>query len=143
MPGQQADIEEILSRRHDNGADYWATTDGRIYVGNPFSTIGSLNLLHELKLPRDHEAVRGGLDLILDACREDGRIRVAPRSPMYPCYTAEAARVLCRYGLTDDPAVQRSVTYLLQATHDSGGWRCSFTKFGRGRDITRSCGSAV
>ena len=41
MPGQQADIEEILSRRHDNGADYWATPDGRIYVGNPFSTIGS------------------------------------------------------------------------------------------------------
>ena len=29
MPGLQADIEEILSRRHDNGADYWATPDGR------------------------------------------------------------------------------------------------------------------
>ena len=55
MSGQQSDIEEILSRRDDNGADYWATPDGRIYVGNPFSTIGSLGLLHELGLKSDHE----------------------------------------------------------------------------------------
>ncbi len=87
MSERQTDIEEVLNRRHDNGADYWATSDGRIYVGNPFSTIGALNLLHELKLTSDHESVRGGLDLIVDACREDGRIRVAPRSPMYPCLT--------------------------------------------------------
>ena len=107
MSGQQSDIEEILSRRRDNGADYWATPDGRIYVGNPFSTIGCLSLLHELGLTSDHEAVCGGLDLILDVCREDGRIRVAPQSPMYPCYTAEAARVLCRYGLTNHAAVRR------------------------------------
>ena len=132
MSEQQVDIEEILNSRHDNGADYWATPDGRIYVGNPFSTIGALNLLHELELTNEHEAVRGGLDQILAACREDGRIRVGPKSPMYPCYTAEAARVLCRYGLNDHSAVRRTVTYLLESTPDSGGWRCSFTKFGRG-----------
>lgn len=75
---------------------------------------------------------RGGLDLILDAWRDDGRIRVGPRSQMYPCYTAEAARVLCRHGLAGDERVRATFDYFLDAAHDGGGWRCSFTKFGKG-----------
>lgn len=128
----KSDIDAILARRHDNGADYWGTPDGRIYVGNPFSTISSLGMLYELGVPKSHEAVQGGLDLILNACREDGRIRVAPKAPMYPCYTAEAARMLCRFGLNRNVAVGRTVSYLLENTHETGGWRCSFTRFGRG-----------
>ncbi|RMH12197.1 MAG: hypothetical protein D6701_13835, partial [Gemmatimonadetes bacterium] len=103
-----------------------------IYVGNPFSTIGALGMLHELGVDADHEAVRGGIDLILSACRDDGRIRVAPKSPMYPCYTAEAARVLCRFGLTDHPAVRRVVERFFEDVHATGGWRCSFSRFGKG-----------
>lgn len=127
-----SDVHTVLSHRHDNGADFWATPDGRIYVGNPFSTISSLGILHELGVDSDHEAVQGGLDLILDACRDDGRIRLAPKAPLYPCYTAEAARMLCRFGLTEHEALQRTVTYLIENVHESGGWRCNFTKFGRG-----------
>ncbi len=129
---RQADIQAILSRRHNNGADFWATADGRIYVGNPYSTIACLGMLHELGVDEDHEAVQGGLKLILDAVRDDGRIRVAPKTPMYPCYTAEAARMLCRFGLADNALVQSVVTYLTDSVHESGGWRCSFSRFGRG-----------
>lgn len=133
MPSaRETDIEAILARRHDNGADYWATLDGRIYVGNPFSTIASLGMLHELGVPESHEAVRGGLALIVDVCREDGRIRVAPRAPLYPCYTAEAARVMCRFGMSGHEAVGRSLAYLVDNTHETGGWRCNFTRFGKG-----------
>ncbi len=128
----QPDIDAILARRHDNGADFWATTDGRIYVGNPFSTISSLVMLYELGVAKTHEAVKGGLNLILDAARDDGRIQVAPKAPMYPCYTAEAARVLCRFGMKANAAVKRTVSYFLENAHDSGGWRCNFTKLGRG-----------
>jgi hypothetical protein len=127
-----SDIETILARRHDNGADYWGTDDGRIYVGNPFSTISSLGMLYELGVGKTHEAVQGGLRLILNAARDDGRIRVAPKAPMYPCYTAEAARMLCRFGLKANPVVKRTVSYLLENAHESGGWRCNFTGFGRG-----------
>lgn len=132
MSVYESDVETILSHRHDNGADFWATPDGRIYVGNPFSTISSLNMLHELGAGPDHEAVKGGLDLILKACREDGRIRLAPKAPLYPCYTAEAARVLCRFGLTEHEALRRTVSCLIDNTHETGGWRCNFTRFGRG-----------
>ena len=126
------DVEAILAHRRDKGADHWATPDGRIYVGNPFSTISSLGMLHELGVGADHEAVDGALHLILAACRDDGRIRVAPKAPLYPCYTAEAARMLCRFGLHEHEAVQRTVAHLVAGAHETGGWRCSFTRFGRG-----------
>ncbi|MGB0513464.1 MAG: hypothetical protein ACPGJE_01335 [Wenzhouxiangellaceae bacterium] len=128
----KSDLEIILARRHDSGADFWATPDGRIYVGNPFSTISSLGMLHELGVDKSHEAVRGSLRLIVDAVRSDGRVRLAPKAPMYPCYTAEAVRMLCRFGLVSDSAVQRTVSYLLENTHETGGWRCNFSRFGRG-----------
>jgi hypothetical protein len=126
------DIEAILARRHHNGGDFWATPDGRLYVGSPFSTLASLLMLHELGLDASHEAVRGGLDLVLGAWRDDGRIRLAPRAPLYPCYTAEAARVLCRFGYAGDERVLRTVERFLDTSHDGGGWRCNFTRFGKG-----------
>ena len=128
----QGDIDAILAARHRNAGDCWATPDGRIYVGSPFSTLSSLGMLHELGVTRSHEAVRGGLDLILQAWRDDGRIRVASTAPLYPCYTAEAARVLCRYGYADDLRLQLTAAYFLEDAHDQGGWRCNFTRFGRG-----------
>ena len=128
----ESDVRAVLARRHDNGADYWATKDGRIYVGNPFSTIASLGMLYELGVGATHEAVKGALRVVLDACRDDGHIRVAPSAPLYPCYTAEALRMLCRFGLTRNAAVERTVATLLGASHDSGGWRCNFTRFGKG-----------
>lgn len=72
------DVEAILARRYDNGGDYWASADGRLGVGDPFSTITSLLVLHELKVARTHEAVQGALRLILGAWRDDGRYRLAP-----------------------------------------------------------------
>lgn len=79
------DIDAILAKRHDNGGDFWATPDRRIYVGSPFSTLSSLVMLHELGVKPSHEAVRGGLDLVWNAWRDDGRIRLAPKAPLYPC----------------------------------------------------------
>lgn len=126
-----SDLNALLARRHDNGGDFWASEDGRVYVGNPFSTIGCLVMLSELGVAADHEAVAGALDLVADAIRPDGRIRVAPKAPMYPCYTAEAARALARFR-PEHPDLDRVVGYFLDDHHESGGWRCSFTRFGKG-----------
>jgi len=82
----ESDIDTILAHRYDNGGDFWATPDGRIYVGSPFSTLTSMGMLYELGVGSDHEAVQGGLALILDACRADGRIRLAPRAPQSGSY---------------------------------------------------------
>ncbi len=132
LVADQSDVDAILARRYDNGGDYWGTADGRIYVGNPFSTISSLGMLYELGVGKTHEGIQGGMNLILNAWREDGRIRIAPGAPMYPCYTAESARTLCRFGMKANVVVKRTVSYLLENAHELGGWRCNFTKFGRG-----------
>ena len=143
MESSHSDVLLVLSHRHDNGADFWATPDDRIYVGNPFSTISSLGILHELGVGQGHEAVEGGLGLILACCRADGRIQVAPKARLYPCYTAEAARTLCRFGLSDHESVRRTVSYLLDNAYETGGWRCSFTRFGRGPETECSSPGAT
>ena len=127
-----ADVEAVLARRRDNGGDYWASADGRLAVGAPFSTLTSLLILHELRVARTHEAVHGALQLILQAWREDGRFRLAPGGALYPCGTADAARVLGRFGYAREPRLQRTFVHLLETQHHDGGWRCNKLVFGRG-----------
>ncbi len=131
------DVDAILARRHDGGADYWATPDGRLLVGSPFTTLESLLLLHELKVPRSHEAVRGALAQIWQTWREDGRFRVAPGA-VYPCHTANAARILCRFGYARDRRMKRTIEHLLETAHDDGGWRCLKFSYGRGPETAFS-----
>jgi hypothetical protein len=126
------DIEAVLARRHDNGGDYWASSDGRLSVGDPFSTLSSLLILHELGLKHTHEAVRGALQLILERWRDDGRYRLSPSGTLYPCDTAGTARVLCRFGYAADHRLQGTFAHLLETQHGDGGWRCKKFPFGRG-----------
>lgn len=127
-----ADIEAILSKRTANGGDFWASADGRLAVGDPFSTLTSLLILHELGVPRTHEGVRGALDLCLASWRDDGRYQVAPSGAIYPCHTAMAARTLCRFGYARDERLQQTFAHLLEIQYADGGWRCNKFPFGRG-----------
>ncbi len=122
----------MLARRRDNGGEFWASADGRLAVGGPFSTLAALLILHELRVPRTHEAVQGGLRRVFQAWREDGRFRLAPGGGLYPCGTADAARVLCRFGYARDDRLQRTFAHLLETQHQDGGWRCNKFPFGRG-----------
>ncbi len=128
----QVDIDAVLEMRHANGGDFWASEDGRLAVGSPFSTLESLLTLHELGVGAEHEAVAGALDLILATRRRDGRYKLAPSGTLYPCYTSNTARILCRYGLVGDERVQGTLAYLLETPHEDGGWRCNKFAFGRG-----------
>lgn len=127
----EIDIQEVLSKRYDNGGDYWATEDGRLAVGSPFSTLESLQVLHELGVGKNHEAVQGAINLILGSWREDGRYRIAPRGTHYPCFTANAARILCRFGYVNDDRVQQSLSHLLENQNQDHGWRCNKVAMGR------------
>lgn len=128
----EPDVEAVLARRHDNGGDFWATPDGRLGVGEPFSTVTALLLLYELKVPRTHETVCGALELLLRAWRPDGRFRLAPSGALYPCATAAAARVLCRFGYATDPRLRKTFAHLLETQYEDGGWRCNKFPYGRG-----------
>lgn len=131
IPKQYAqDVRAIGARRHDNGADFWATPDGRWGKGSPFSTFDCVLLLTELGVKRTDPVLEGAAEQILAAWRDDGRFRSAPKGAIYPCHTANAARALCRLGRARDRRLKRTFEHLFEVQHDDGGWRCSKARMG-------------
>lgn len=126
----ESDVQAILARRHDNDADFWATPDGRWGKGSPFSTFDCAIMLSELGMKRSDPVMKGMAEVLLEAWREDGRIRSAPKSTMYPCHTANAARALCRLGYARDRRLKRTFEHLFEVQHSDGGWRCNTVKLG-------------
>jgi len=128
----QSDIEAILARRFDNGADHWTTPDKRLSKGSPFTTLDSINMLIELGMDPSEPILQETADLILSAWREDGRFKLSPQGAIYPCHTINAARALCYLGFTSDPRLQKTFDHLLNIQHTDGGWRCNKFSYGRG-----------
>lgn len=127
-----SDVKAILARRYDNGGDYWATSDGRVGVGSPFSTLQCMLMLSDLGMDTLDPILKETSKLILSCWREDGRFHLAPKGAIYPCHTAAAIRVLCRVGYAEDRRLQLTFTHLLNTAHTDGGWRCNAFKYGRG-----------
>lgn len=133
-----ADVDAILATRHDNGADHWATPDGGLTKGGPFSTLEAPLLLLELGVDPGHEALRGAADAVWRAWREDGRFRTSPSGAIYPCHTINAARTLAALGHGDDERLARTFDHLLASLHTDGAWRCRKFSYGRGPETEAS-----
>lgn len=134
----RTDVEAILSHRHDNGADYWATPDRRLIKGAPFSTLECMSYLLELGMEADDPVLQGALELLFSTWQADGRFRLYPKSTPLPCQIAPAARVLCQAGYASDPRIEKTLEHLLQTRYTDGGWRCNKFFFGRGPETEHS-----
>ena len=128
----ESDINEILSHRHDNGADLWTTPDKRLIKGSPFSTLESVMYLLELGVEPKEPLMNEVAELILGTWQNDGRFKVYPDGGIYPCQTIQAANTLCHMGLASDARLQTTFQYLLDSQYLDGGWRCKKFSFGRG-----------
>lgn len=137
-PLYQQDIETILAHRHDNGGDYWATPDGRIMKGSPFTTLYSSQMLLDLGLPASSPVLQGAASLIFAAQQQDGRFKIAPSGGIYPCHTIHCLQALCHMGYGEDPRLQKTFNQLLQTPYTDGGWRCNKFSFGRGPETEHS-----
>ncbi|PKM73412.1 MAG: prenyltransferase [Firmicutes bacterium HGW-Firmicutes-16] len=133
-----SDVEEILSHRYDNGADYWTTPDKRLIKGAPFSTLESVLILLELGMDKDEPLLKKTAELIFSAWREDGRFKVYPQGGIYPCHTVNALSALCHLGYASDSRLQRTFRHLLETQYTDGGWRCNKFSFGRGPETEYS-----
>jgi len=134
----QADIEEILRRRHDNGADLWATADRKIMKGSPFTTLDCAGMLVDLGMPPNDPILADTAALIFSTQRPDGRYKVSPEGAIYPCHTIHATRALCQLGYADDARLAPTWRHLLETRHADGGWRCKKFSFGRGPETEAS-----
>jgi len=134
----QDDIDIILSHRHDNGGDYWATADGRLAKGSPFSTYNSALMLVELGMEPTDPVLQTVADMFFGIWREDGRFKLYPSGGIYPCHTAYVASLMCRMGYVDDPRIQKTLRHFLDTPYTDGGWRCKKFSFGRGPETEHS-----
>jgi hypothetical protein len=122
----------ILSKRFDNGADFWTTPDRRLIKGSPFTTLDCAVMLTELGMDRSEPLLQETAGLIMSAWREDGRIKTSPQGAIYPCHTINAVRALCYLGYARDPRLLKTFEHLVGIQHGDGGWRCNKFIFGRG-----------
>ncbi|NLO36521.1 MAG: prenyltransferase [Clostridiaceae bacterium] len=132
------DLEAILARRHDNGADLWMTPDKNLIKGSPFTTLDCALLLLEVGVSPADPILQAVADLIFSCQRDDGRFRVAPKGAIYPCHTIGALNVLCQLGFAADMRLEKTFRHLLDSRHDDGGWRCNSFKYGRGPETASS-----
>jgi hypothetical protein len=133
-----SDVRAIVEKRHHNGGDLWATPDGRIGKGSPFSTRDCALMLIELGFPLADPLLIGAAELAFKLWKEDGRFRPAPGGTIYPCHTIGTARLLCCLGHAADQRLDRTFRNLLSTQHTDGGWRCSKFSFGRGPETEYS-----
>ena len=133
-----ADVEIILSHRHDNGGDLWATADKRLLKGAPFSTLECVLYLLELGVEPEDPVLQDAADLIFSTWQKDGRFRIYPAGGIYPCQTALAAQVLCHLGYADDERLKTTFRHLLDIQDRDGGWRCNKFSFGHGPETEYS-----
>ena len=133
-----SDVEAILSHRHDNGADLWATADKRLLKGSPFSTFDSVLYLLELGMSPDEPVLKDAADLIFSTWQKDGRFKIYPKGSIYPCQTALAANVLCHMGFAYDSRMEKTFQHLFDTQYSDGGWRCNKFSFGHGPETEHS-----
>jgi len=127
----QADIDEILSHRHDQGADYWTTPDNRLLKGSPFSTYDSALMLLELGMEPSDPILKTVADLFFCIWRPDGRFKPYPKGGILPCQSAYIVKLLCRMGYQSDERIQKTFQYFMDTPYTDGGWRCNKFSFGR------------
>lgn len=133
-----SDIETILSHRHDNGADLWATPDNKLLKGSPFSTFDSVSYLLELGMSPNDPVLEATANLIFSVWQQDGRFKIYPKGGIYPCQTAIAAKVLCHMGYAEDERLQKTFQHFLDIQYHDGGWRCNKFSFGHGEETEYS-----
>jgi hypothetical protein len=86
MKKYQADVDAILAKRYDNGADYWTTSDKRLCKGSPFSTLNCAYLLMELGMEPSEPLLKEIANLFLSSWRKDGRFKLSPQGAVYPSF---------------------------------------------------------
>ncbi|MCL2404959.1 MAG: prenyltransferase [Defluviitaleaceae bacterium] len=132
------DIEEIISLRHDQGADYWTTPDSRLLKGSPFSAYDCAHMLMDLGVPPSDTILSAVAEMFLDTWRPDGRFKIYPKGGILPCHTAYVLSLLCRMGYQADERLQKSFLYFLDTPYTDGGWRCNKFSYGRGPETEYS-----
>jgi hypothetical protein len=134
----RADVEAIVSHRHDLGDDCWTTPDRRLAKGSPFSAVESVGYLLELGVDAAWPLLADTIELILAAWRPDDHFHFYPGGSGQPCQTTRALKTLCRAGLTEHERARSALDHLLESQWLDSGWRCTSFPYGHGPETEHS-----
>lgn len=132
------DIAVIMSKKHSNGGDLWATEDNYISRGSPFSTRDVALMLIEFGYTKKDILIKEIAELIFETLQSDGRFRIAKAGAIYPCHTIGSLRALCYMGYAKDKRLNKTFEHLLGIQQQDGGWLCNKFSFGRGPETNHS-----
>jgi len=119
----------LLGSRFPDG--HWVTqgTSARdLYVPKYIATNWVAIVLSDLGMTRKDPRIRRTAELILDRWSAPGGDLSGNEGEI--CVTGNAVRTLVRFGYLDDPAVQRSIDWIVRAQKSDGGWHCFPSKTG-------------
>lgn len=103
---------------------HWGEDESKPYTAG--GTMGVLSLVHMLGVPPD-ESITRACDSFLRFCQSDlGGFSMVGRRPsgVFPCTTGEHLPFLAFYGLSEDPRVRRSFSFLLDHFSAPGALDC-------------------
>ncbi len=121
--GRQGWAAKILREQHPGGQWSTAGTSARdLYVPKYVATNWRLIVLSDLGVPSAHPRIKKATALLKR--RWGGGDGALGGRGSEACITGNAVRTLTRFGQLDDPAVQRSVAWLLRHQKHDGGWHC-------------------
>ncbi len=121
--GRKGWAAKILREQHPGGQ--WSTAGNSrrdLYVPKYVATNWRLIVLSDLGVPGTHPRIKKAVALLKR--KWDGRDGAFGGRRSEACITGNAARFLTRFGQFDDPAVQRSVDWMLRHQKIDGGWHC-------------------
>ncbi len=121
--GRKGWVAEILRTQHSGGQWDTAGDSARdLYVPKYIATNWRLIVLAELGANRFTPGIERGVRLFLDRFSNAEDQLGGKDSEV--CFTGNAVRMLVGLGFAEEPAVQRSIDWLVATQKEDGGWHC-------------------
>ena len=85
-------------------------------------TVKNIGRLYDYGCTLEQEEVRRGISCIFSTQKREGDFRGLPSGEYSPIFHALALEQLCRFGLDDDPRVQKGFLWIQKCRQNDGGW---------------------
>jgi hypothetical protein len=85
-------------------------------------TVRNMGRLYDFGCTLEQEEVKRGISFLFSTQKREGDFRGRPGGEYSPVFHALALEQICRFGLDDDPRVQKGFHWVVKCRQNDGGW---------------------